>query len=165
MKLFEVLKPTDVNKMSDEEQIELLNTSPNYRNIFALIKKPSSVVRSAAIKRGYWLMDLIKKPTEQEQMLCLKGVARDYSAGKVAYIYVAFAGRNEVCAVWDDTGEIIPLFEYPTANVIKTLLSEPMFINATKHDMYDRFVQEYFKTNTILMNKWLRYAENMRTMK
>ena len=29
---------------------------------------------------------------------------------------------------------------------------------------YDDFVKRYFKNNTVLMNKWLRYAKNVREM-
>jgi hypothetical protein len=164
MKLFEVLRSSDINKMSDDEQIKLITTSDNSRGILLAIENPSPRVRLAAIEHKYWLTDLIKKPTEHEQMVCLDGVVREYDKGTVSYVYID-EDDYAVNAIWDDTGEVITLFEDPTANVIKRLLTEPMFINAApRFHIYDDFVKEHFKDNTVLMNKWLRYGKNMREM-
>lgn len=51
----------------------------------------------------------------------------------------------------------------PDKDMIKTALTNIHFIMDAV--AYQNFVQEHFKDNSVLMNKWLRYAENMRNMK
>jgi hypothetical protein len=46
---------------------------------------------------------------------------------------------------------------------LKEALSHELFIKRY-HSAYIKFVKEHFKNNTILMNKWLRYAENIRSL-
>jgi hypothetical protein len=51
-----------------------------------------------------------------------------------------------------------------TPERLKQVLSNSDFITL-RPEAYTEFVQQYFKDNTILMNKWLRYAENVRDLK
>jgi hypothetical protein len=46
--------------------------------------------------------------------------------------------------------------------VINTALTEPTFVH-NKRD-YDNLVKDMFADNGILMNKWIRYGNNMRNM-
>lgn len=46
---------------------------------------------------------------------------------------------------------------------LKQVLSSSNFI-INSPEGYTKFVKHYFKDNTVLMNKWLRYAENVREM-
>jgi hypothetical protein len=48
-------------------------------------------------------------------------------------------------------------------NVLNTVLSNERFITYDP-ERYDNSVKNYFKDNTILANKWIRYAENIRGM-
>jgi hypothetical protein len=49
-------------------------------------------------------------------------------------------------------------------DVLNIILTDETIIKFNKFLIYDDFVRHYFKDNTVLMNKWLRYAENIRSM-
>jgi hypothetical protein len=49
----------------------------------------------------------------------------------------------------------------PDTTNIKDMLANNLFINSP---YYDRFVKEHFANNSVIMNKWLRYAKNMREL-
>lgn len=51
---------------------------------------------------------------------------------------------------------------HPTKEQVTTALTDPEFIQ--EEDLYTDFVKKIFKDNTVLLNKWMRYAENMRGM-
>jgi hypothetical protein len=51
---------------------------------------------------------------------------------------------------------------HPTKEQITTALTDPEFIEET--DLYTDFVKKIFKDNTVLLNKWMRYGENVRSM-
>lgn len=46
---------------------------------------------------------------------------------------------------------------------IKKLLIDEDFIKHEAHQ-YNAFVKQHFKDNSVLMNKWLRYANNVRNL-
>jgi hypothetical protein len=50
----------------------------------------------------------------------------------------------------------------PTSEAVSSVLTNERFINSI--DVYNKFVKQFFKNNTVLMNKWLRYAENIREL-
>lgn len=50
----------------------------------------------------------------------------------------------------------------PTPEAASVVLTNEDFINNSRH--YEYFVRKYFKDNTVLMNKWLRYAENIKEL-
>jgi hypothetical protein len=50
-----------------------------------------------------------------------------------------------------------------TDQQLKEVLSHELFIKRYKVS-YDKFVKNYFKDNSIMVNKWLRYAENIRSI-
>jgi hypothetical protein len=50
----------------------------------------------------------------------------------------------------------------PTPEMIKAALTEHNFV--TNEIKYDPYIKKLFKDNSIMMNKWLRYAENVRSM-
>jgi hypothetical protein len=49
-----------------------------------------------------------------------------------------------------------------TKEAENSLFSNQDFIET--NELYDEIVHKYFKDNSILMNKWLRYAKNMREL-
>jgi hypothetical protein len=59
-------------------------------------------------------------------------------------------------------GILIKSCKNPSKELLNTALTEPKFIKNEKH--YNKFVKQHFKDNTVLMNKWLRYAKNVREM-
>lgn len=52
----------------------------------------------------------------------------------------------------------------PSPDMIKAALTEPMFVDQ-EPELYSQIVHKYFKGNSIMINKWLRYAQNMRDIK
>jgi hypothetical protein len=58
--------------------------------------------------------------------------------------------------------QLIINIKNPSKTLLNIALIDQKFINnVTK---YNTFVKNCFKNNTVLMNKWLRYAENMREL-
>lgn len=57
-------------------------------------------------------------------------------------------------------GELIKRLPNPSTELLNAALTEPKFIKNEKS--YTKFVKMYFKDNALLMNKWLRYANNIR---
>jgi hypothetical protein len=51
----------------------------------------------------------------------------------------------------------------PTPEAVNAVLPNEDFINCPG-DFYNKFVKRHFKNNTVLMNKWLRYAENIKEL-
>jgi hypothetical protein len=51
----------------------------------------------------------------------------------------------------------------PADYVKQVLVSEDFMLN-WHTELYDTFVKDYFKNNTVMMNKWLRYAQNIRSL-
>lgn len=58
---------------------------------------------------------------------------------------------------------VITVLKNPIKRVVEVALVEPNFIKNWP-DTYAEFVKYYFKDNTLLINKWLRYAETARTL-
>lgn len=68
--------------------------------------------------------------------------------------------------IMNDTAAIAALGQYDykfNPERLKQVLSNTDFIILRPED-YTKFVQHYLKDNAILMNKWLRYANNVREM-
>jgi hypothetical protein len=72
----------------------------------------------------------------------------DFLSNKVKLAAVKHMGMN------------LTLIPNPTPEMIKIGLTDEEFI-MDYPDEYDRTVKHIFKNNTIMMNKWLRYAENV----
>lgn len=49
------------------------------------------------------------------------------------------------------------------AQQLKEVLSHELFIIRYKSS-HTKFVKNYFKDNTVMVNKWLRYADNIRNL-
>lgn len=59
-------------------------------------------------------------------------------------------------------GDLVPMIKNPSQKVLNTALSDEKFIRLLSS--YDNYVRKQFKDNAIMANKWLRYAENVRSM-
>jgi hypothetical protein len=75
----------------------------------------------------------------------------DFLSNKVKLAAVKHMGMN------------LTLIPNPTPEMIKIGLTDEEFI-MDYPDEYERTVKNIFKSNTIMMNKWLRYAENVGNM-
>lgn len=90
--------------------------------------------------------------TEDEYLQWLLDVEQD--------INVQFVTDNIKLAAVKLHGANIEYITNPTTEQLTTALTEKQFV---KWDfVYDKFVKIYFKDNTLLMNKWLRYAKGIR---
>jgi hypothetical protein len=65
---------------------------------------------------------------------------------------------------------VVPFMDNPPKDWVQQALTDEKWIKYKRHltepelNDYDTFVKHYFKGNTILMNKWLRYAQNIREL-
>jgi hypothetical protein len=59
-------------------------------------------------------------------------------------------------------GDLVRAIKNPSQKVLNIALSDEKFIK--QPTLYDNYLKREFKDNTIMMNKWLRYAENVRSM-
>jgi hypothetical protein len=113
------------------------------------IKKPSDTVKQTYLDMVPNGISRIKNPTEAQQ---LAAVSVD---GYVILHNINVGKRNPI-----------------SSKVLAAALSEPNFItgktsyspngNIHRQKQYDDFVKHTFANNTVLMNKWLRYAKNVR---
>lgn len=65
---------------------------------------------------------------------------------------------------------VVPFMDKPPKDWVQKALTDEKWIMYKRHftepalNDYDTFVKHHFKGNTILMNKWLRYAQNIREL-
>lgn len=59
-----------------------------------------------------------------------------------------------------DSPHVIKHIRNPSPAVAKLVLTDAFFIKRSTNE-YIEFVKKYFKNNTLLMNKWIRYAKNI----
>ena len=74
-----------------------------------------------------------------------------------------FLSNNVKLAAVKHMGMNLALIPNPTPEMIKIGLTDEEFI-MDYPDEYERTVKNIFKNNTIMMNKWLRYADNVGNM-
>lgn len=150
MKLNELLENHE-DESSDYEEMQLDSVKANGDNLEWIIKRygiPSEAVQLAAVEESpgaiSYLLDADETPSEAVQLAAVKGYGET----------------------------LIELHNYGikiSKQVLHAGLTEHNFIHVdddnNPHMMsYDDFVKQYFKDNTVLMNKWLRYAKNVREM-
>jgi hypothetical protein len=155
MKLTEVLSkygdpdydPYDYSKFSDDELIEEITAvGTPIKKVLDVVGTVSKRVQLAAVE--HW-------PNEINELIKYNEAPIDEDV-KMAAVKT-YGGA----IVW------IP---NPSNELLKVALVDPTFINlrqATQNGIvspYDSFVKEHFKNNSILMNKWLRYAQNIRDL-
>jgi hypothetical protein len=64
-------------------------------------------------------------------------------------------------AAANQNGHVIQYIKNPNQLVIKTALMNQQFIN--NQPVYEAYVKNLFENNAMLMKKWLRYGEAMRS--
>lgn len=138
----------DVPNPTEEMKLAALKQNPT---AIIFIKKPSDAVKQAYLDMMPDGIHRIKNPTEAQQ---LAAVSRN---GSLILNDIKVGKRNPI-----------------SSKVLAAALSEPNFINGNsmynhtgnlhRQKQYDDFVKKTFADNTVLMNKWLRYAQNIREM-
>src|SRR5574343_535453 len=98
------------------------------------IENPSEAVQMAAIQKNIYVLDYIQNPT---------------------YNVVKYAVTKD-CGV---ASIIDPKFLTP--DLIKQVLTDTRW-TIFEVDTYNKLVQNIFKGNNLLINKWIRYGEKMR---
>jgi hypothetical protein len=151
MKLQELLENYDDEDIDWSEKAQLDSVEANGDNLEWIIRDhgmPSEKVLQAAVKESpgaiSYILDADEIPSEAVQLITAKGYGETI---------IELHHRH------------IPL----SKQVLNAGLTEYNFIHVddtnNPHMMsYDDFVKLYFKNNTVLMNKWLRYAKNVREM-
>ncbi len=109
-----------------------------------------------AVQHDYTAIGDIKNPSENVQLMavCTNGLS-------IKYLYQNGIEPSEVVqmAAVSRAGSAIAYIPNPSNNVLMTAFKNPSFV---KSKFYDKMVKQYFKDNTMLMKKWLRYGETMR---
>lgn len=59
-------------------------------------------------------------------------------------------------------GQLVIVIKNPSQKVLNVALADENFIK--QPTAYENYLKKQFKDNTIMQNKWLRYAENVRSM-
>jgi hypothetical protein len=108
----------------------------------------------AAVRQNEHAIKFIKNPSEVVQLAAV---------GNNGYIVLCIQNPTlavQLKAVENDGGPIYYI-QNPFPSVIKAALTNQRLIDNSR--MYDLAVNKLFKDNAILMKKWLRYGEAMRT--
>jgi hypothetical protein len=169
MKLIDILetaKPkVDWNYKSEAEQCAYVKKS--YEGI-TKIKKPSVAVMIASVTAWASAIDLIvnklgiQPPDEVWLALFKNKPGTGYMISKSLTVPSEEVQLAAVKNYGRSILEIQEMVPHPSKEVIGTAFSEPKFMATTG---YPDVVRKFFKDNTILVNKWLRYRDNMRDMK
>jgi hypothetical protein len=160
MKLIELLE-TKYNKTlsgySDEQKIDYLKKYGT-ENI-KYMEDPSDTVQMYAVTNNVNVIGDIKDPCEEAQMQAI-------THGGGSYIMKIENPTPKVqLAAVEHYPAIIKQIENPTKEAVMSALTNDSFVKSKLWgDEYTQFVDEYFKNNSILRNKWLRYRDNMRSM-
>jgi hypothetical protein len=107
----------------------------------------------AAVACDYDNVGRISNPSETVQLAAV-------AANGFAIKFIKNPCEAAQLASVSKVGSAIRYIENPSNKVILIALKQPNFIR--RRDDYAMIVKDLFKDNTILINKWLRYAEMVR---
>jgi hypothetical protein len=123
-----------VNVYEPSEELQFVAVQQN-PEILGILDNPSRSVQKFALNRSTgYIIKYIKDPDEELQLLALQ-----HSSGPIVYI------------------------QNPTKRVTDQVLRDEDFIITSPHQ-YKDFVSRIFKDNSILINKWIRYCDNVRDL-
>jgi hypothetical protein len=134
MRLEHLVEKVDWNTKTEKQQIAMVSKAGYYG--IGKIKNPSEAVQLAAVScDGYAIEIIIDNKINPSEAVQLAAVAQHGSA--------------------------IMHIKDPSPVVIKTALTNPELIRYSI--TFDEAVKKLFANNSLLMKKWLRYGEAMRT--
>jgi hypothetical protein len=149
MKLAEMI---DWNIRTEDQQLDMVN---NVVGGIRSIDNPSEAVQLAAVTRNGFSLEYIKNkhPSELVQLAAVKnyGFAIQWILNPSEAVQLAAVRQNP----WS-----IRKIKSPSQSTIKSVLTNPNVFSVPNE--YETLVKRFFKDNTMLMKKWLRYAEAMR---
>lgn len=91
----------------------------------------------------------------------------EYNNYKPSHTILKTIIENTISNIWTFHLILLDIARYNipiSKDLLNSILTNESLIKYKAHPIYDKFIKDYFKDNTILMNKWLRYAQNMRSM-
>lgn len=160
MKLSEILEAqydTHLSSYSDEQKIDYLKKYGTEH--IKYMENPSDKVQMYAVSNNVNVIKDIEDPCEEAQL-------RAISNGGGSYIqYIENPTPKAQLAAVEIYPSSIKLIKNPTKEAVMAALTTDSFVKSLSWgDSYTQFVNEYFKNNSILRNKWLRYRDNIRSM-
>ncbi len=159
MKLIQLLEAVDWNTKPEKQQITMVK-----RNGFNIkkITNPSEAVQIAAVTNNgnaiHTIINMGIIPKEAVQLAAVKQNPHMIRSLENPSEAVQMVVAGDAYASW-----LVTYIHNPSPLAIRTSLTNQQFINA--QSAYEEAVKVIFKDNNILMKKWLRYGENMRTRK
>lgn len=107
-------------------------------------------------KNTYNLKDVINDQSEE----FIFDAVRDRGYDNLKYVTKTLSPEFQLTSV-QRNGRSIIYIQNPTKEALNYALTNPIFIKFWS-ETYDKFITELFKDNSLLINKWLRYAKNIR---
>lgn len=154
MKLYELLESEMLYDGKVVPEKSLIATVKRHGTMIKYITNPTKRVQLAAVKENCNAIEYIENPVEEVQLLAVKE-----NGHLIAHI--SNPSETVQLAAINQASNSIESIKNPTVTVLNTALTNTRWINMMPNQ-YDNFVKEYFKNNALLMNKWLRYAKNIR---
>lgn len=169
----DVIKFKFIKNPCEEAQIVAVEKDPTMLRFFP---NASQAVKNAAIIRiirrvGKNEVSLLDKlPTVYDQTGKsfseegqLKAVTNNPDAIVLIVQNLKITPDEEVqLAAVSQKGELVRVIKNPTQKVLNIALADEKFIR--QPTVYENYLKKQFKDNTIMQNKWMRYAENVRSM-
>jgi hypothetical protein len=130
---------------------------------FNSIKSPSEKIQIAAVhamaelQGSSWLPAwMCEKLTSEDA----QKVAMSYDDKAIYYFPIQYS-KNIINALWmhEDLNTLLQMVEIPKA-LYNDILTSPYIIK--QKSRYDKIVKILLKGNELLINKWIRYGDNIR---
>ncbi len=146
----------NIKNPSEAVQLAAVCASPaTIQHIYNRGIIPSEAVQLAAVGTYGYVIYYIKNPSEAVQLAAVnnRGAAIRYLANPSEVVQLAAVSNDDFA---------ITHISHPYPSVIKAALTKSSLIN-NKYHGYDRVVTSLFANNIILMKKWLRYGQAVRS--
>ncbi len=153
MKKVDQRSPINWNARPEKQQIAMVKR--NGHNVYK-ITNPSEAVLQDAVSRNPLAIQNIEDPSEEAQLIAVSW------AGEVIEYLNNPSSNVQLAAVHQQLWAFHHI-SHPCKQVINLVFKNQRLINYEQGSIYNREVRRVFKDNAILMKKWLRYGEAMRT--
>lgn len=157
-----ITQSNNFSTWTDEDIIELIKkTDPgNIKNIIKDLKNPSDEVQVAAVKREVSILSWLHVQSQKAIEVALKK-----NPWNIGYVKTPTT-EQMMKAIKQDSSVIRSLATKDNITlpneVIQAGLTSDQFIHGQSKEYYDKTIQLIFPTNTLLINKWIRYGDKRR---
>jgi hypothetical protein len=156
-----------IKQQSDAVQFAALHSAAAHGlripDVLTYIINPSENVQLMVAGKYPRLMGYIKNPTETVQQYIIDNTDDFIYIQNPSNAMLLRAVRKQGGLLLLNALNLQHFKEQPSKELINTALTDSNFIKKIPK-RYEMLVQRLFKDNTVLMNKWLRYAENIREL-